>query len=429
VKQIIKEIISDFHATPFEPVTPRELVIPVRSGKAVSLIGPRRSGKSYYFLHLMNQLIQTGVEKTKLLYLNFEDERLNLRSEELDIILKAYQELYPNTDWKECYFFFDEIQNISNWEKFARRCYDTLTRNVFLTGSNANSLSREIATAMRGRTINFEILPLSFREYLTFRNVNPSKKDSKTQSQVRRLLQEYLQEGGYPEITQLPRPLKTQALQEYFDVMTYRDLIERYEFTNLAATKFFLKRLAANTTSYLSIQKVYHELRSQGYKLDKNLLYEITEAAQAVYLSMPISKFDFSELKRANSNKKVYFIDNGLLNAITMKFSADHGKLLENACYLEFRRQQKEVYYYKDLKECDFILLKNEKALPVQVSYSITDPDTYDRELSGLLHACKKLNSKTGVLISTTPRQNEKIEGIRIEYVSALDFLLGKEFT
>jgi uncharacterized protein len=372
----------------------------------------------------MQQLVASGVDKRKILYLNFEDERLALKAEDLDAVLKAYQELYPDVKWKECYFFFDEIQNIVHWEKFARRCYDSYTRNLFLTGSNANLLSREIATAMRGRTITFEILPLSFREYLSFKKINFAKQDTATKAKVNKLFHAYLQEGGYPEVVLLPDNLKTQALQEYFDVMTYRDLVERYEFTNLTIVKYFLKRLAATTGSYLSVNKLYNELRSQGYKLDKNFLYEANEAAKAVYLSIPVSKFDFSELKRANSDKKNYFIDNGLLNAITFKFSKDYGKLLENLCYLELRRQKKEIYYYKDTKECDFVLMEKEQPIPVQVAYSLSDPDTYQRELSGLIHACKKIKSSSGVIISTTPKKDEKINGIRIRHIHATEFVL-----
>ncbi len=428
VKETLKQIIADFQAEPFRQVKARELSLPIASGKAISLIGPRRSGKSYYFLHLIQQLIISGLSKEKVLYLNFEDERLSLSVDDLDFVLQAYRELYPDTKWQDCYFFFDEIQNIAGWEKFARRCYDNYTKNVFLTGSNANLLSQEIATAMRGRTLTFEILPLSFSEYLSFIKINPKRHDSATRNIINQGLISYLEEGGYPEIVLLPAGLKIQALQEYFDVMTYRDLVERYEFTNLPVVKYLLKKLATLTGSYVSLNKIYKDLRSQGYKLDKNLLYEVNEAAKAVYLSMPVSKFDFSELKQINSDKKNYFIDNGLLNAITFKFSKDLGRLLENACYLQLRRLKKKVFYYKDTKECDFIIFENERPLPVQVAYSVEDPETYEREVNGLLHACKKLNVKNGVLITDTRvRQENTIGGVLIDHLPAQGFLLGIE--
>lgn len=425
MKEVIKSIIADFHTTPLEATFTRELKLPINSGKVISLIGPRRSGKSFYFLHLMRELVLSGIKQQRILYLNFEDERLNLQAAHLDQVLQAYQELYPDVKWKECYFFFDEIQNIEQWEKFARRCYDTITRNIYLTGSNANLLSREIATAMRGRTLTYEILPLSFSEYLRFKKIDDQKQDTATKSKVRKLFRQYLTEGGYPEIALMNSNLQTQALQEYFDVMTYRDLVERYQFTNLTVIKYFLKRIASTTGSYLSLNKIYNELRSQNYKLDKNFLYEANEAAKAVYLSVPVSKFDFSELKRANSDKKTYFIDNGLLNAITFKFSQDAGKLLENLCYLEFRRQNRSVYYFKDIKECDFVLFEEgKKPLPVQVCYDLADPDTYHREISSLVYCCKKLKVNSGVVISMSDRGQKQVEGVKIKFIDAMEFCL-----
>ena len=425
MKEVLKSIIADFHAAPIASVFMRDLQVPVNSGKVISLIGPRRSGKSFYFLHLMMGLVRSGIKQERILYLNFEDERLQLRASHLDLVLQAYQELYPETKWKECYFFFDEIQNIEQWEKFARRCYDTITKNIYLTGSNANLLSREIATAMRGRTLTYEILPLSFQEYLRFKNVNVQKQDSATKSKVRKLFRQYLIQGGYPEIALMNSNLQTQALQEYFDVMTYRDLVERYQFTNLTVIKYFLRRIASTTGSYLSLNKIYNELRSQNYKLDKNFLYEVNEGAKAVYLSLPVSKFDFSELKRTNSDKKTYFIDNGLLNAVTFKFSQDFGKMLENLCYLEFRRQNKSVYYFKDVKECDFVLYEEgKKPLPVQVCYDLSDPDTYQREISSLVYCCKKLKTNIGVVISMNNHEPRQIDGVKVKFVDAMEFCL-----
>jgi predicted AAA+ superfamily ATPase len=373
----------------------------------------------------MRELVRSGVSQKRILYLNFEDERLNLKAADLDLVLQAYQELYPDTKWKDCYFFFDEIQNIEHWEKFARRCYDTITKNIYLTGSNSNLLSQEIATAMRGRTLTYEILPLSFPEFLHFKKVDSKKQGTAALARMRKLFREYLMEGGYPEVTLLADSLKVQALQEYFDVMTYRDLVERYEFTNLTVIKYFLKRIASTTGSYLSLNKIYNELRSLNYKLDKNFLYELNEGAKAVYLSLPISKFDFSELKRTNSDKKTYFIDNGLLNAITFKFSQDFGKMLENMVYLEFRRQKKNVFYFKDVKECDFVLYEEDKKpLLVQVCFDLADPDTYHREIASLVYCCKKTKSNVGIVISMTSQEPKVVDGIKIKFIDAMEFCL-----
>lgn len=429
MKEVLKTIIADFHANPLQAVIPREIDLPVHSGKIITLTGPRRSGKSFCFFHLIHELVEKqNVNIQRILYLNFEDERLEFKSGDLDSILQAYQELYTGISLADCYLFFDEIQNVLGWEKFVRRCSDTITKNIFVTGSNANLLSREIATALRGRTITYEILPLSFREFLKFRQVDAEGKDSATRARINGLFDEYMMGGGFPEVINMEDHLRLRTLQEYFDVMTYRDLVERYDFSNLSVIKYFLKRVGVTTASYLSLNKIYNELRSLGYKLDKNLLYEVNEAAQAVYLSLPVSRFDYSELKRSGSEKKVYFIDNGLLNALTMKFSDDNGKLLENLCYLEMRRKGLEVYYYKDYKECDFILYREgKKPVPVQVCYALSHKDTFSRETASLVYCCQKLGVNTGYILCAEKLPDQTINGITIKFRSVIPFLLGEE--
>ena len=170
-KQLLKQIIRDFHLSENFDVKPRNIQPPIDTKKIITLIGVRRCGKTSIFYHMINQLIGK-IEKTKILFLNFEDERFELNSDELDLILQAYMELYTSYKLSECYFFFDEIQNIPNWEKFIRRMYDTISKNIFITGSNSKLLSSEIATSLRGRTLNFEIFPLSFKEYLSFKDID-----------------------------------------------------------------------------------------------------------------------------------------------------------------------------------------------------------------------------------------------------------------
>jgi predicted AAA+ superfamily ATPase len=154
-KEILKEIIRDFHVAPLPSVIERDAVIPFNSGKIITLVGARRSGKTYVLYNLMNKLMKSGLDFKNILYINFEDERIDLKLNELDLILRAYNELYPDLKMKNCYLFFDEIQNIENWEKFIRRVYDSLTKNIFITGSNSKFLSSDIATSLRGREVYF----------------------------------------------------------------------------------------------------------------------------------------------------------------------------------------------------------------------------------------------------------------------------------
>ncbi|HMQ08578.1 MAG TPA: ATP-binding protein [Saprospiraceae bacterium] len=427
MKVLLKEIISDFHTRKLPDAKKREIDIPLYSGKIITLIGPRRSGKSFLFFYLINQLLAKNIKKKQIILLNFEDERLDFQQDGLDTILQAYRELYPETDLSTCYFFFDEVQNISGWEKFIRRIYDNYTKNIFITGSNAKLLSYEIATALRGRTVSFEVLPLSFREYLAFSAIEFDDHDAQTKSRVNIAFDKYLVEGGFPELLPIEPSIKSRVLREYFDVMTYRDIIQRYAFSNLPVVKYFLKRISANCCSYISIHKAYNEIRSQGFRLDKNLLYQVYEAARNCFLCFDIKKFSYSELKEEGSERKTYFIDNGLLNVLTFKFSKNLGILLENVIYLELRRRSFEIFYFKDKVECDFVIQSNNTLLTaIQVSYNMQDPDTRTREINGLLNACKKFKIKKGIIITYLDEAAFNQDDIEIQVIPAVQFLLNK---
>jgi len=168
MKNVLKTIIADFHSQRLRPVLPRTTILPVNSGIIISVIGVRRSGKTYLLYDTIKRLISAGIQKRNIVYINFEDERLSLQKDGLDLILQAYLELYPENDLAECYFFFDEIQNVDGWEKFVRRIYDTISRNIYISGSNSRLLSTEIATELRGRSVSYTLYPLSFSEYLDF---------------------------------------------------------------------------------------------------------------------------------------------------------------------------------------------------------------------------------------------------------------------
>jgi predicted AAA+ superfamily ATPase len=268
-KEILKQIIRDFHLSPEFALKPREFKVPFDTQKIITLIGVRRSGKTSILYEAINRLSQE-IDKTKIVFVNFEDERLELGADGLDLILQAYRELYPAHNLNECYFFFDEIQNVNGWEKFIRRIYDTLSQNIFITGSNSKLLSSDIATSLRGRTLSFEILPLSFREYLWFNDIKIDLYSTTSLSYIQNAQERFLRVGAFPEIVFLDDRYRNKILQEYFNVMIYKDLIERYAIKNTAALKFFIKRILASSTKAISINKLYNELKSNGIKICKN---------------------------------------------------------------------------------------------------------------------------------------------------------------
>lgn len=422
-KEYIKEIIRSFHINALPTVKPRELSVPTTSGKIVTLCGVRRCGKTYILYQTISELLASGVDKKRVVYINFEDERLDLSSDELDLVLQAYRELYE-LDIGECYLFFDEIQNISGWEQFVRRIYDTLTKNIFITGSNAKLLSAEIATSLRGRNISYEVYPLSFSEYLSFLDFSPDIYNPNDKAKLKNSFLEFMKNGGFPETIGMSTDIRVNTLQGYFDVMIYRDIIERYEEKNSALLKYFIKRVLSTFTKAISINKIYNELKSSGYKVGKNTLYQYFDYIETIYLGFTLRRYDPSMLKSELSEKKSYFIDNGLLLSVSFAFSDDYGKLLENTVFLQLKRSGKDIFYYKDKKECDFLVFDRDRAIEaIQVCYDMSDKDTREREITGLLEACKALGLGSGVIVTLDEDDELTIDDVRIKLISVYKYL------
>ena len=427
-KEIIKEVIRDFHTGRAPEIKERALSLPLNIEKIITVVGARRSGKTYLLLQTIEQLLKER-DREEIVYVNLEDERLGLKIEDADLLLQAYRELYPSKDLSKVYFFFDEIQNLEGWEGFIRRVYDRVTKRIYLTGANSKLLSSEIATALRGRTIKYELYPLSFEEFLSFKCISLSIPEdlysTEAKAVITKAFYEYLVYGGFPEIVFLEdEKLKIKTLQEYFEVMFYRDLIERYEIKNIPVLKYFLKRVIEGITTPLSVNTIYNELKSQGYKVSKDSLYEFLDNAEAVYLIRLLKRHSLSVLKAELGVKKVYTVDNGLINAITFKFKQDHGKLLENLMFKELTLKFDEVFFYKNKKECDFIAYKDGLSEVFQISYELEDKTTLKREIDGLLGVCKFLKSDTGYILNIDKKDEIIKEGIKIKILPVWQYLL-----
>lgn len=426
MKNVLKTIIADFHSQRLRHVLPRNMILPVNTGIIISLIGVRRSGKTYLLYDTIKRLISAGIQKRNIVYINFEDERLSLEKYSLDLILQAYLELYPEKDLAECYFFFDEIQNVDGWEKFVRRIYDTISRNIFITGSNATLLSTEIATELRGRSVSYTLYPLSFSEYLDF---NKAEKEYSATIQRVKLaghFRMFMLYGGFPELIDLDDTLKIKKLQDNFNTIIYRDLVERYDISNSLVLKFFLKRILSQATKPFSVNRIWKDLRSMGYRIGNNTLYEYADHIQASFASLMINRFDYSGIRQALSEKKAYAIDNGILTAVDWSFSENHGKLLENLVALELLKSGKDVMYFSDTRECDFIIAEKLSWSAIQVCYSLKESDTYERETDGLVNACKYLKLKSGTILTYEEESEIKKDDITIEALPAYKYVLER---
>jgi uncharacterized protein len=427
----IKAIILDFQEAHLETGIPRRLCIETIHGKATVCIGVRRSGKSTYLFQIIQRLLASGVSPQNVLYLNLFDDRLHyLRQDNLDLIVEAYYTLYPekkNTETVYC--FFDEIQSVPGWESFVDRLMRTEKCEIYLTGSSARMLSKEIATQMRGRALSWEIFPFSFREFLDCKGINSEGAFSTTKRLlVQKAFEEYWETGGFPEVAGLGRHLRIKIHQEYFHSILFRDLVERHEVSHPKAVIDLAHRLVDNVASLYSVNNLTGYLKSLGHKAPKAAVSDYLAWAEDAYFLFTVRLFDPS-LARSNANpKKIYCIDHALVTSVSSGILINSGHLLENLVFLSLRRAHPQLYYYKTRtgREVDFIVSTAGRSQRlIQACESMTDPKTRKRELTALSEAMAELGLQTGIIV--TRNENERIEtdGGTIEVLPAWRFLLG----
>ncbi len=412
-----KRIIADFHGSPrsWGRVSRRDVEIPLDSGKAFVVTGPRRCGKTYLLYSAIERL-ERSVDKEKILYVNFEDERLDMGDTGFQAMLDAYQQLYPGLDLRACHFFFDEIQQVAGWEKFIRRLNDTVTNSIYITGSSAKCLGSEIATSLRGRAISHRLLPFSFREFLWYCEVDLEDRDSsKGRNLIAARFLDFLDWGGYPEVWACAAEMRLKILQSYLDIMLYRDVIERHQIKNVHVLKDFMKRLLSATARVFSVHKYLNDLKSRGIKIGKDSIYEFFEHFIDAHMVLVVERHDMSAAKRAGALKKVYVNDTGLANA-NRYMSSDKGWALESLVLLELAKREWEARYFVASRECDFVAFKDGGMKVIQACLEVND-DNRRREMEGAVAAAKTLGVKKAVIVSLYQDDKVKVDGVEIDIV------------
>jgi hypothetical protein len=360
-------------------------------------IGMRRTGKTWLMLHKIQSLLSEGIPFSRILYVDFEDDRLlPLDHQTLANVLDGFYSLYPENHHQLCYLFLDEIQIIEQWALVIRRFYNTKNVRLYLSGSSAKLLSKEIATELRGRSIATEIFPFSFREYLKAKKIEIKKPpySRSTQDLLLKYLTNYLQEGGFPGVIEEDPINQKRILQEYVDVVLFRDIIERHQITNISVIRYMIHYLLKNNATHFSANKFFNDLKSQGYSIGRSSVYEYLSYIEDAYLMFMVPLYSESIRRVQNNPKKIYAIDNGLARAHTVSLSKNSGHALENAVYLDLRRSGAKVYYYLTKKnhEIDFLVRTPAGELRLyQVAYETTDKDTLMRETRALEEAEQEL--------------------------------------
>lgn len=376
---------------------PRAYAFPQSDQMIKVAIGMRRSGKSYFLYQTINELLTQGISAEQILLINFEDERLlPMNAREMGALLDSFYSLYPENYKRRCYLFLDEVQNITDWQQVVRRYYETKNVQLFLSGSSAKLLSTEIATSLRGRSLSVEIWPYSFNEYLTAHQLDIPNKPfgQKAFDIMQSHLLDYFEKGGFPGVQFMPPNEWRETLQSYVDTVILRDIIERHKVTNIALLKYLINTLLSNAAAPFSVNKFYNDTRSQGFKIGKDTIHSYMDYIEDAYLAFTVPLYSESVRARQNTPKKIYAVDNGLVNATSLKIKDVHGKLLENQVYLDLRREGKDIYFYNtsDGYEIDFVTVdKQGEREIIQVAWDMSDAKTMEREQRALQQAEKEL--------------------------------------
>lgn len=423
MKEAIRTILQEFQEweipVPFERGI-RFAEFPQNIRKAQVLMGIRRGGKTWIFYQKMHQLINGGLDKKKILYINFEDDRLEgFSANDFQSILDAYFDLNPqftkNTDLA---FFFDEIHVVQGWEKFIRRLIDQEKMQLYVTGSSATMLSSEISTTLRGRGWAQEVFPFNLSEYATFKGFDISKPITpKRASELRKITSDYLFFGGFPESLFVPNELHSSLLQDYMNAVVFRDVVERHKLTNVHQVKLFFMHTLRQLAAPLSVNKLFNRMKSLGHSVGKNSLYEYLGYFEDAYALFSVPIFDFSEQVRLVNPKKIYAIDPGVITAYSIKPGFDDAARLENAVFLSLRRKYKQIHYYHTKKnhEVDFVTLSETGDMRLyQVCIDMTHPDTKEREVRGLLGGLLELEQREGFIITGDHEETIEQDGLTI---------------
>lgn len=412
MKELLKHIIFDQRERDLSTMVEREIDQRlVLSPEILVISGIRRCGKSVLLQQIRSQQAEQDF------YLNFDDERLiNFEVDNFQTLYEAFIELFG----EQKTFYFDEIQNISGWERFVRRLYDNGCK-VFITGSNANMLSRELGTHLTGRYCQIELYPFSFSEFLKMKGVYPEHKDFYTttgKSNLRRFFDDYLKTGGFPRYIQ---DKNNSYLSTLYENVIYKDVVTRNKLNGERELLEMMYYLASNATKRFSYNSLAKVVGLKHPDTVKNYLEHI----ESTYLLFQVMRFDWSIKKQIGYQKKVYFIDNAIINKVGFNATDNMGQLLENLVFIQLKRQNKEVYYHDDGVECDFIVREDGHIISAfQVTHSLGDVKARQREINGLLSALNAYNLSEGMILTTDETEELTIEGKKIVICPTWKWLL-----
>lgn len=445
---VIAEKVTEGMRDPIPDLFPRDLELgspqaPARGNVVNIVAGVRRCGKTYRLYQEMKTLLERGVERERMLYFNFDDERLMPPEDDLlDNVITTYERLFPaSTDG--CYLFFDEIQEMPRWGAFIRRMVDTRPATIYVTGSSSRMLSSEMPSEFRGRSITRELFPLSFSEYcrVTSSGIQTTRSSdaytSAEKARLRSALEAYLVRGGFPATLGLARPDAFQLLQGYVGQTVAQDIIEREGLGNARAAQAFARRCIASSARELSINKVASQMRSMGLGVARESLSALLGYYEESYLVFSLKEFSRALSSNSRSSTKVYAVDPGLEAAFSPATTKDLGQRLETSVYDALRRDcgflrrdslsRALITDGSKRHEIDFVLgdvLVDQQMRLYQVCTDLADEATRKREVQALEMGMEKFDCHEGWIVTMDEQGELTVPKGTIHVVPAWDWLL-----
>jgi predicted AAA+ superfamily ATPase len=416
MQKTIQTLLEDFWARPFPSGVARETRFRALRGSAETVMGMRRTGKTWFCLQHLQAAVAAGLPKEAILHLNFEDDRLlPFKVTDFQTALDVFYRVHPSFRSRRCVLFLDEVQQVQEWEHFVRRVLDTEEMEVILTGSSSKLLSRELATSMRGRSIAMEVFPFSFSEHLAASGIqrpDSGAQGSRLRAEMEHTFLDYLNRGGFPDVRDLEDDLRRQRLQGYVDSVVLRDIIERHHVSDTLTVRALIRHLLCAPGQLFSINKFFNGRKSQGFPCTKSQVSAHLAQLADAYLIYPAGIYSRSEAVRRVNPPKVYAVDTGLLQAFSSG-KPDLGFLLENAVYLHLRGHGTTPDYYitQNGQEVDFIYHSpsHTETTLIQVCWSLADPSTREREVRALSEALRETHAKQGLIIHAF---DERVDGL-----------------
>lgn len=422
-RDLLRLKLDESVGVPVPERTRRDVRVPRIAGKAKAVVGVRRGGKTSFLQRRIVERLAAGRPRESQLLLSLEDERLvEMTAADLGWIIEEHERRHPGLRASGDFtLYLDEIQTVPGWEKLVRRLIDGGATDIFVAGSSAKLLSREVATSLRGRAMEVQIFPFSFREALRHRSEEPAaaprdRLDGAEGASIEAALRRYLAEGGFPEAQGVEAGDRLALLRGYVDVMVLRDVIERHEVSNVPALRWLQRHLLATPAGHFSMKKLYDSLRSQGIPVGKDTLYAYLDHLQDAFLIRTISMHSRSERQRMVNPRKVYPIDPGLIPLYERAGREHRGRALETAVLLELERRGYSVEWVRTESgwEVDFLAEQpGARSLLLQVSLDTSADETWEREVRALAEgAAAHPEAEAFVLtLDPTPPRHEPPDG------------------